>query len=122
MNGTRVAALFFVALFSSASAEAINIATVPVGNLGNAADFRYSQPQFNFRPLGVGAVGYYYEMGTTEVTNSQYVAFLNAVAALDQFGLYSSSMTSDTRGGIVRSGTAGNFSYAVKPAALGGAY
>ena len=122
MNGTRVATLFFVALFSVASADAIDIATVPIGNMGNAADLRYSQPPFDFRPNGVGAISYHFQMGTTEVTNSQYVAFLNSVAALDRYGLYSSSMASDTRGGIVRSGASGNFSYAVKPAALGGAY
>lgn len=50
-------------------------------------------------------------MGTTEVTNSQYVSFLNAVAASDPNSLYSASM--GTSGGIVRSGVDGEFTYSV---------
>ncbi len=53
----------FVGLPSVASA--VTIPTVPVGNAGNAAD-----------TTGYGAVTYDYRIGTTEVTNAQYVAFL----------------------------------------------
>ncbi|MEM9354532.1 MAG: SUMF1/EgtB/PvdO family nonheme iron enzyme [Planctomycetota bacterium] len=42
---------------------------VTVGNAGNAAD----------SATGFGAVGYEYRIATTEVTNAQYVEFLNAV-------------------------------------------
>lgn len=53
----------------SANAAFMTIDTVFVGNAGNPAD-----------PLtGSGAVNYGYYIGTTEVTNSQYVTFLNAV-------------------------------------------
>jgi formylglycine-generating enzyme len=121
MKSVRIV-LFSVALLSVDSANAIEVATVPIGNPGNAPDFRYSQPQFNYRPNGIGAVDYSYRIGTTEVTNAQYVTFLNAVAATDPERLYSTSMATDTRGGIVRSGALGSYSYAVKPAGLGGAY
>ena len=73
---------------------AITIDTVPVGNRGNAND-----------STGYGGVSYDYRIGTTEVTNAQYVEFLNAVAATDPYGLYNTSMGSTTYGGITRSGS-----------------
>jgi formylglycine-generating enzyme required for sulfatase activity len=83
---------------------------VTVGHAGNAADPRNS-PSID----GIGAVAYDYRIGTYEVSNSQYVTFLNAVAARDPYGLYNGQMTSDYRvGGIVRSGVDGSFTYAAK--------
>lgn len=81
-----------------------------VGNAGNAAD-----PE-----AGLGAVSYNYAISKTEVTNDQYAAFLNAVAATDNFGdvdptLYNSQMGSNTRGGITRTGVPGSYAYATKP-------
>jgi formylglycine-generating enzyme required for sulfatase activity len=56
-----------------------------------------------------------YKIGKYEVTNAQYAEFLNAVAATDTNGLYSTSMGSDaTFGGITRSGVSGSYSYSVK--------
>lgn len=84
--------------------QAVTIDTVPVGNPGNAND-----------PLTgnlYGGVGYGYRIGTYEVTNSQYAAFLNAKAASDPLHLYNSAMDSDTRGGISQSGIDGSFTYA----------
>ncbi len=81
------------------SAFAVTIPTVPVGNLGNATD-----------PLIgnlYGSVSYDYRIGTTEVTNAQYAAFLNAKAASDPLTLYNTAMGDmgiDARGGITRSG------------------
>jgi formylglycine-generating enzyme required for sulfatase activity len=97
-------ALLFAGLisFSFASARAVTIPTVAVGDAGNLAD-----------STGYGAVAYEYRIGATEVTNSQYVAFLNSKAASDPLGLYNTSMGS--AGGIVRSGVSGSFTYAVKP-------
>lgn len=88
-------------------ASAITIPTVPVGDAGNPND-----PSTANR---YGSVGYAYRMGTTEVTNDQYVAFLNAKAQIDQYQLYSPNMSFSILGGITRSGTIGSFSYAVKP-------
>lgn len=96
-----------IALSASPAQASLAISTVPVGNAGNAGDV---QPQGTF-----GAVAYDYRIGTYEVTNDQYAAFLNAVAATDTFNLYMTNMDGDPRGGIVQSGVSGSFSYAVKP-------
>jgi formylglycine-generating enzyme required for sulfatase activity len=68
---------------------------------------------------GYGSVPYSFQISKFEVTNAQYVEFLNAVAATDTFGLYNPSMESNTRGGIVRAGSPGSFTYAVKTDAIG---
>ena len=78
---------------------------VDVRNPGNAPD----------PTTGFGSVGYLYRIGATEVTNEQYAAFLNAVAASDPNGLYNTSMGSDPRGGVTRSGTDGSYTYETKP-------
>src|SRR5258705_193055 len=71
------------------AALAITIPTVPIGNPGNAADTRYIDSS---HPSGVGAVAQPFNIGTTEVTNAQFVALLNAVAASDPYKLYSTAM------------------------------
>jgi formylglycine-generating enzyme required for sulfatase activity len=86
----------------SASAQ-ITIPTVTVGNVGNAAD-----------TSTYGAVAYSYDIGKYEVTNTQYMAFLNAVAATDTFSLYNTNMGSSQLGGITRSGSSGSYTYATK--------
>ena len=90
----------------SASAAPISIPTVPVGNPGNAND-----------PLTgnlYGGVGYAYRIGTYEVTNAQYAAFLNEKAKSDPLALYNTSMGSSPWGGITRSGSSGSYTYAPK--------
>lgn len=82
----------------------ITIDTVPVGNTGNAAD-----------TTGFGAVNYEYRIGTYEVTNAQYAAFLNAKAASDPLELYNTIMGGIAYGGITRSGSPGSYTYATKP-------
>ena len=49
-----------------------------------------------------GNVDYVYNIGKYEVTNSQYVKFLNAVdpSGANQHGLYYSNMSSSSYGGI----------------------
>jgi formylglycine-generating enzyme len=98
-------ALLAATLFFGTSSQAITIATVPIGNPGNAPDLRYVD---TFHPNGVGAVDYWFEIGKTEVTNAQYAAFLNAVAATDTYRLYRGQR------GIVQSGSPGMYTYAVK--------
>jgi len=74
------------ALFVSAEpAAAIEIETVAVLNAGNPADMRYAD---SLHPNGIGSVAYPFRIGKTEITNSQYTAFLNAVAASDTYGLF----------------------------------
>jgi hypothetical protein len=72
---------------------------VTVGDPGNAAD-----------DTGYGAVLYRYRISRYEVTNTQYAAFLNAVAATDTNGLYNTNMGSGY-GGITRSGSPGSYVY-----------
>jgi formylglycine-generating enzyme len=100
-----VAALAAVTGLAVSTAWAqITIPTVPIGNPGNAAD----------APTGFGSVAYTYNIGTTEVTNAQYAAFLNAKAADDPLNLYSSGMSGPV-GGIARSGSPGSYTYSTVP-------
>jgi formylglycine-generating enzyme required for sulfatase activity len=102
-------ALLLVALASVltvtvATAQAVSIVTVPVGNPGNAAD-----------TTGYGAVAYIYNIGKYDVTNAQYAEFLTAKAtSSDPLALWNSNMGSDAEGGITRSGT-GPYTYSIKP-------
>ncbi len=87
--------LLAAGLLAASSASAmINIDTVPVGPPGNTGEVQ-SQGTF-------GAVDYGYDIGTYEVTNTEYAAFLNAVDATgtNPNGIYNTSMELDTRGGI----------------------
>jgi len=80
-----------------------------VGDAGNAAD-----PLNSGSIPGIGSVSTSYRISTTEVTLGQYVAFLNAVAQSDPFGLYNTNMASNLNvAGISRSGTSGGYSYSV---------
>jgi formylglycine-generating enzyme required for sulfatase activity len=63
---------------------------------------------------GFGSVPYSYYVGTYEVTNDEYVEFLNAVAQTDTYSLYVNNMSLDTLGGISRSGSAGSYVYSIK--------
>jgi sulfatase modifying factor 1 len=118
--------IFAILIVTSASvntfvggANALSIEVVTIGNPGNAADTRYRD---SAHPTGVGSVSYSFRMGKTEISNSQYVEFLNAVAVSDPYELYNTVMGSTTRGGIVRSGAPGSYTYAVKSAAQDGNY
>jgi formylglycine-generating enzyme required for sulfatase activity len=90
-------------LMAPATAFAVTIDTVPVGDAGNF-------------PIaaGYGGVPYEYRIGRTEVTNAQYVEFLNAVAKSDPRGLYNTAMATASRAGITRSGSSPNYTYSVK--------
>ncbi len=91
------------ALASSATAM-IAIDTKYVGNSNNTADSN-----------GYGAVAYDYKIGTYEVTNSQYVSFLNAKAKTDTYELYATQMgQTSEHGGIDRTGSSGSYTYSVK--------
>ena len=71
---------------------------------------------YDLENAGLGYVGQVYEIGITEVTNLMYAKFLNAVAKTDSlYGLYTTLMGTDEKGGIVRSGTSGRYVYKVKP-------
>lgn len=81
-----------------ADAQAVTIAWSPVGNPGNEADTTV----MNDGTSGYGAVPYSYRIDTYDVTNAQYVEFLNTK---DQTGantlrLWNSGMADPTFGGI----------------------
>ncbi|MEZ4282191.1 MAG: SUMF1/EgtB/PvdO family nonheme iron enzyme [Myxococcota bacterium] len=99
-------ALGFALAASSAHAQ-IAIEFVTVGAPGAPGYPELANPS--------ASVPYAFEISRYEVTNEQYAAFLGAVAANDPNGLWFSSMQSNALGGIERTGTAGNWQYAVKP-------
>lgn len=89
----------------------VTIDLVPIGDPNNSPKVLQN---------GVfGRVTSAYQIGETEVTNAQYVEFLNAKAASDPLGLYNASMGMFNDGGIVRSGSSGSYTYAVKAPAAG---
>ena len=91
---------------STTSGSSVGISFVTVGDAGNAAD------PTGFKPMG--AVGYAFQIQKFEFTNAEYVDFLNAVGGTNPNGIYSSSMSSEARGGITQAGASPNFTYAVK--------
>jgi formylglycine-generating enzyme required for sulfatase activity len=86
---------------------AVGFVWVTVGDPGNACD-----PTAPGRCFG--AVGYTYRIAAHEVTNAQYAVFLNAKAATDPLGLYSTDMATPW-GGITRSGSPGAYTYVASP-------
>jgi len=92
-----LAALAGIALVSSAIAD-VNMSWTSIGNVGNAAD----------PSTGYGSVNHAYKIGTYEVTNAQYVAFLNAKGSSNSAGIFSSSMVN-----ITQSGSSGSYTYTV---------
>jgi formylglycine-generating enzyme required for sulfatase activity len=75
---------------------------VSIEDVGNPAD-----------TTDYGAVGYAYRIGKYDVTQGQYAAFLNAVAATDTYNLYNTRMATDLNvAGISRSGASGSYTYA----------
>ena len=108
----------FLAVSYASAAQTVTIDTVPVGNAGNEPDELTVQSS-NKNNLRFGGVNYNYRIGKTEVTNAQYVEFLNAVAASDPYELYNDNMASFNSGGITRSGSSGSYTYSVKPDSIG---
>ena len=106
MKTTSLIALVVAICLFTATAHAVTIDMVTVGNPGNAPDTRYDS-------TGFGAVGYVYQIGKYEVTAGQYTEFLNAVAKGDPNGLYNTEMVSYYGAHIQRSGSSPNFSYSV---------
>ena len=87
---------------STAVLAAIDIPTALVRDAGNANDSSTGNLY--------GGVSYAYHIGTYEVTNNQYAAFLNNTASTDTHSLYNTSMSIH---GITRSGSSGSYSYTV---------
>jgi formylglycine-generating enzyme required for sulfatase activity len=114
---SKFAPILLACVISLASqpTSAVTIDTVPVGNAGNSGELSGAGAGGYGPDAIVGAVGYNYRIGTTEVTNAQYVEFLNAKAASDPLGLYNTLMGSGNWHGIARSGSVGSYTYATLP-------
>lgn len=111
-------------LLAAAVSHAIIIDTVFVGNPGNAGQSSANRNHSASGGDGFGAVPYSYHIGTYAVTNTQYTAFLNAVATTngDPHGLYNANMGTSVHGGISRTGAgtaADPFVYSVRTASSG---
>jgi formylglycine-generating enzyme required for sulfatase activity len=94
-----------VALAIGTAQAAINVETVPVGNPGNAGELSGASAGGEGPDAIVGSVSYTYNIGKYEVTAGQYTEFLNAVAATDQYELYTTA--------IQRAGSSGSYTYSV---------
>ena len=97
-------AILLPSKFAGPARAAIVIATVPVGNLGNPVDTSTSQHPSMKR---YGSVARAFRIGATEVTNAQYVEFLNGVdpTGTNTLELYNNRMTSSNGlGGITFNG------------------
>lgn len=97
-------------LFSVSVTYALDIEWVPVGDEGNDPDIHDGT---------LGSVAYNYKIMKYEVTNNQYVEFLNKVAKTDTYDLYNSYMGGAyidgvEYGGITRSGNSGDYYYSLK--------
>jgi len=113
----KMAALGILALGTTMGhAQLVTVPTVLVGNPGNFSANATNASSWGDN-YGYGAVGQEYRIGTYEVTNSEYVTFLNAVDpdGTNTRSLYSANMNSNARGGIAfNSGAAAGSKYAVK--------
>ena len=78
-----LALLAGISLVSPAFAV-VNMSWTSIGNAGNAAD----------PSTGYGQVNYGYNIGTYEVTNAQYVDFLNAKGASNTNGIFTATFSS----------------------------
>ncbi|MDA1178851.1 MAG: SUMF1/EgtB/PvdO family nonheme iron enzyme [Planctomycetota bacterium] len=100
------------------SGYAIEMETVFIGNSGNAGQLSGAGAGGTGPDATVRGVPYNYRIGKHEVTNAQYVSFLNAVDSLgeNRLALFDPGMSLDSNGGIARDVTAlaGN-KYLVRP-------
>ena len=107
MNRIFASLLLFcvISLVAFQSASAVTMAWSPVGNPNNLPD-----------STGFGAVDHSYNIGTYDVTNSQYVDFLNAndPNGTSPLQVYNRNMSSTPFGGIAyNSGAVSGSKYSV---------
>ena len=108
----RLASCLAVLVVLVASAQAVEIETVTVCNVGNTGELSGSGAGGFGDTRICGAVGHVYNVGKYEVTAGQYTDFLNAVAATDTYGLYNFRM-GGTFCKIKQTGSPGSYTYSV---------
>jgi formylglycine-generating enzyme required for sulfatase activity len=92
---------------------AASLEFVTVGDPGNAAD---TAVMVRDGTSGYGSVPYVYQIGTYQVTAGQYCAFLNAVAATPEYGVYNPYMDTKSNAygcNIIQTGSSGSYTYSV---------
>ncbi|MBN1510729.1 MAG: SUMF1/EgtB/PvdO family nonheme iron enzyme [Phycisphaerae bacterium] len=105
ISKTVMSVAVLIGLVAGAASASIVIDTVPVGNPGNAGELSGEGAGGLGQDRICGAVDYTYNIGKYEVTAGQYTAFLNAVAGVDTYALYNTTMSETPAGsGITRSG------------------
>lgn len=94
-----IASVLALSCTALSTVSAVTIDWSLVGNPGNPADTTVMQQDGT---TGYGSVPYSYDIGTYDVTNTQYVAFLNSndPTGADPLGLYNSRMSLEGYGGI----------------------
>jgi formylglycine-generating enzyme required for sulfatase activity len=80
---------------------------IEVSDIGNNADIDEIYGTY-------GSVDYAYYINRYPVTQCDYVEFLNSVAKNDSNSLYNEKMSESPFGGIIRSGSIGNYNYNIK--------
>ncbi|MBU0719139.1 MAG: SUMF1/EgtB/PvdO family nonheme iron enzyme [Planctomycetes bacterium] len=113
-----ISAVVSSAFVGSVAKAGVVIETVTVGNPGNAGELSGEGAGGMGLDRICGAVDYVYNIDKFEITAGQYTEFLNAVAAVDTYGLYDEHMgdplTEDVWGcNIQRGGTSGSYTYSV---------
>ncbi|MBJ7425257.1 MAG: SUMF1/EgtB/PvdO family nonheme iron enzyme [Akkermansiaceae bacterium] len=98
-----------VAAFITSASATVTMDWVSIGNANNAADTADGDSN-TFGTQRYGAVDHAYKIGKYEVTNAQYVEFLNAKGQSNTNDIYNTNMLYH---GITQSGVSGNFSYSV---------
>jgi len=101
----RCAGSIYGILFVNPAIAAVNMSWTSIGNAGDGAD----------GSTGYGAVGYAYKIGTYDVTNAQYVDFLNSKGSSNSAGIFNATMgfTGTSGSNITQSGVSGSYQYSV---------
>jgi hypothetical protein len=108
----RLSSLLFICSILIASSA---LADIPLPDLVQINDINNAPNLHMGDKYGYGRVEHPYRIAKDEVTNAQYAALLNSVAAQDIHELYSEKMASESHGGIDRKGDSGHYTYHVKP-------
>jgi hypothetical protein len=100
----------------------LSLTFVTVGDPNNISDnsdlyIEQRGDPTSYSPISISKLGHVskvYRISTYEITNTQYCAFLNAVAHTDDRGLYASEMASEDTGGILQLSGGSSYDYIVK--------
>jgi formylglycine-generating enzyme required for sulfatase activity len=115
--GLTISALVGSSTSAVASTPRVHMTWVRIGDPGNVPD---KTVMASDRTTGYGSVPYAYRIGKYDVTNAQYVVFLNAVASkadphLLFFPCMNRAQCYHEGSGIAKTGSPGDYHYAPQP-------